>query len=460
MIAVFVLFAVTWVIRDSIKEPYRLVSLTGLVVFTIIGFLGSRNRKKIKWRPVLWGLGLQFVFAIFILRTEYGYTVFKWTGDCFTSLLGFSKAGSSFVFGDLSQLAFSAFPAICYFSALVSLLWYLGIVQFLVKKIGWLLNVTMGTTPPESLSAAGNIFLGNATTPLLILPFLQSMTESELHALMTSSFASISGAALAVYVSVGASATHLISASVISAPAGLAMAKLLCPETEDSPSKNIAEITMEKPKVQNIFEAISEGARTSIAAVANLVVNMIAFLGILRLANSILGWLGSMVNVPQFSFEFVCSYLFMPFAFVMGVPWNDVFMVGELLGINTFVSTLVAYQRLVVYRNNRNNETFSTHQDPGFVSISHRGEVITTYALCGFSTIMSAGICLGILGSFMPERRGVLAKHVIRALVAGTLACFTTACVAGLLYEENVYTNPANASALISSLKNKSVTVP
>ena len=173
--------------------------------------------------------------------------------------------------------------------------------------------------------------------------------------------------------------------------------------------------------------------------IANLVVNLIAFLGVMTLLNSILGWLGSMVNVPQLSFEFVCSFVFMPFAVVMGVPWDDVFVVGELLGINTFVSTFIAYQRLTVYRNNRNNQTLTGYQAPGFTTISQRGEVITTYALCGYSTITSIGISLGILGSFIPERRGTLAKHVVRALVAGTLACFCTACVAGILFEEDAY---------------------
>jgi len=434
----FSVFVAVWVIRDSLKEPYRLVSISGLFVFVAIGFVTSRHRKQIKWKPVVGGFALQFLFGILVLRTPYGYSAFKWLGDRFSILMATSRVGSRFVFGDLKAIAFTALPFISCFASLVCLMWYFGMIQFLVKKIGWLLGMTLGTTPPESMSAAANIFLGISTTPLLILPYLKGMTESELHALMTSAFASISGAGLAVYVSVGASATHLISASLISAPAGLAMAKLMCPETEDSPSKNISDIKMEKAKYQNPFEAISDGARISIGAIASIVVNIIAFLGVLELLNGVLRWLGAMVDVPQLSFEFICSYLFMPFALVMGVPWSDLGAAGEILGINSFVGTFIAFQRIAVLKENRLNQTLTNGGGGGekLPVMSHRAEVISTYALCGYSTVTSIGIVLGILGSFIPERFGVLAKLVVRSLCAGTLACFCTACMAGLLYVE------------------------
>ena len=289
----------------------------------------------------------------------------------------------------------------------------------------------MGTSPAESFNAAGNIFIGQTEAPLLIRPFLEGMTESELHAVMTGGFATIAGSVLATYIHFGVSAHHLLTASVMSAPAALAMSKLMCPEVEEPAVKKVEDIKVEKTDEKNILEAIAVGAAMSIGLVANIAVMLIAFLSLLKCANSVLGWFGSMVGEPAFSFEYICSYLFMPFAYIMGVSWDDSFKVAELLGVKTFLNEFVAYDRFSVFIKNKAKGTGDT--------LSSRSEVITTYALCGFANFGSMGIQLGGIGCLAPGKKKVLAKHVLRALVAGTLACFMTACIAGILYEEGKY---------------------
>ena len=444
-VILFILFVFSWIIYDSVDNPERLISLAGLFIYIFIGFLLSANRSRIKWRPVLWGFALQFVFGLLILRTNAGYGVFKWIGDRITIFLGFSSEGSIFLFRDLPQFAFTILPVIAYFSSFTYLVWYLGIIQVVIKKIAWLLEITMGTSPAESFNAAGNIFIGQTEAPLLIRPFLEGMTESELHAVMTGGFATISGSVLAIYIHFGISATHLLSASIMSAPAALAMSKLMYPEVEEPSVKSVEEITVETTNERNVFEAIAEGATMSISLVASMVVNLIAFLSLLKCANSILGWLGSMVGEPAFSFEFICSYALMPFAYIMGVSWDDSFIAAELLGVKTFLNEFVAYQRLSVYIKNRETGSGNT--------LSIRSEVIITYALCGFANFGAMGIVLGCISSLVPSKRGVLAKHLLRALVAGTLACFMTACIAGLLYETSI-----NNVTTVSASRNTSVT--
>ena len=434
-IILFIAFVIFWIAYDTAKNSERLISLAGLFVYMIIGFLFSTNRNKIKWRPILWGFLLQFVFGLLILRTDVGFQVFKWIGDRVAILLGFSSDASAFFFRGLPQFAFIILPIIAYFSALIYLLWYFGIINVVIVKLGWVFQITMGTTPGESVSAAGNIFLGMVISPLLIRPFLAQMTESELHAIMTGGFATIAGSVLGTYIYLfGISATHLISASVMSAPAALAMSKLMCPEVEEPVIKSVDNIRIQETEEKNAFEAAAVGASMSISLIANVVVNLIAFISLLACANSILAWLGSMVGEPALSFEFICSYIFMPFAYIMGVSWDDSFKVAELFGIKTFLNEFVAYQRLSMLIRSSKIGIGPT--------LSTRSQVIATYALCGFANIGSMGFTIGGLSALVPSKRTVFAKHVVRAMVAGTLACFMTACIAGLLYEEKAFGPP------------------
>ena len=262
-VVAFVVFVLLWLICDTAKPPSRFISLVGLFAFVLIGYVFSTHRNDINWRPVIWGFALQFVFGLIVLRTNAGYQVFKWMGDVVATLLAFSSAGAEFVFPGLNQFAFTVLPIIPYFSALTYLLWYLGVVQILIKKVGWLLQCTLGTSPAESFNAAANIFIGMTTAPLHIRPFLQGMTESELHAVMTGGFATIAGSVLAIYIHFGVSASHLISASIMSAPAALAMSKLMCPEVEEPEVSYILSFSHLNFEVKRRTEKLSPN-RTSI----------------------------------------------------------------------------------------------------------------------------------------------------------------------------------------------------
>ncbi|XP_071478847.1 solute carrier family 28 member 3-like [Diadema antillarum] len=420
------------------ENPIQLVSFAGLVFFIVFLYVFSKYPDRVKWRPVIWGLVLQFIFGLLILRTYPGYVLFQWIGDVVQKFLGYSAAGSEFLFGeDYNEhyFAFAVLPIVLYFSSAIAILYYWGVMQVVIEKIAWLMQRTMRTSASESLNAAGNIFIGQTEAPLLIRPFLKDMTRSEIHAVMTGGFATIAGSVLGAYVLSGISAAHLVSASVMSAPAALAVSKLFYPETEKSATANCEDIVIEKGSERNFVEAASNGASMAIPLVLNIAANLIAFLSLLALVNALLGYFGGLVGYPELTFELICSYVFMPLAFIMGVEWSDCRKVAELIGIKTFVNEFVAYDELAKLIENRENGL-----EP---SLSLRSEVIATYALCGFANIGSIGIQLGGLTPLAPEKRADLAAVAIRALVAGTIACFMTACIAGVLYvpEEVLPTN-------------------
>ncbi|XP_070579751.1 solute carrier family 28 member 3-like isoform X2 [Ptychodera flava] len=414
-------------------NPEQMISVVGLVFFVVFCFIFSKAPLQVKWRPVLWGLALQFLLGLFILRTKAGYDAFKWLGDQCQIFLEYTDAGSRFLFGDLYTnhfFAFKVLPVVIYFSCVISILYYWNVMQFLISKIAWIMQVTMKTSATESLNAAGNIFIGQTEAPLLIKPFLKDMTKSELHAVMTGGFATIAGSVLGAYIAFGISSSHLISASVMSAPAALAIAKLFYPEIEHSNYMSQEQVIkrMEKENQRNVIEAASSGASTAVSLVGNIAANLIAFIALLEFLNAVLSWLGGMVGYEELSFELICSYVFMPIAWLMGTPWEDCHLVAELIGIKTFINEFVAYARLAEILENRGI--------PGSKTISKRGEVIATYALCGFANIGSVGIQLGGITPMCPQRKGDLAEVAIRALIAGTVACFMTACIAGVLYED------------------------
>ncbi|PIK55340.1 putative solute carrier family 28 member 3 isoform X3 [Apostichopus japonicus] len=416
-------------------NPEQLISAGGLLVFILITYVFSKHPRHVKWRPVIWGLVLQFLLGILILRTQLGFQVFEWLGNVTRSFLEFSDAGAKFVFGKDTFMdhffAFKVLPVVIYFSAAISVFYHWGIMQVVISKIAWLMQNTMRTTASESLNAAGNIFIGQTEAPLLIRPLLKDMTKSELHAVMTGGFATIAGSVLGAYISFGISPSHLLSASVMSAPAALAISKLFYPETKKSKTKNIEDIELPKGEHRNVIEAASYGAYTAVPLALNIAGNLIAFLALLALLNGILGYLGGLAGVPELSFEFICSYVFMPIAFMMGVEPKDCRIVAELVGAKTFINEFYAYEKLSEYIENRVSGTGP--------QLSIRSEVIATYALCGFANIGSIGIQLGGLIPLAPTRKGDLADIAIRALIAGSVACFMTACVAGVLYDESNY---------------------
>lgn len=426
---------IVWLGVDTSKRPEQLISFAGVWMFVIVLYLLSAHRSAVKWRPVFWGLGLQFCIGLFVIRTQPGFIAFKWLGDQVKIFLDYTKAGSSFVFGDLIAdiFAFQALPIIVFFSSVMSILYFLGIMQWLILKISWVMQVTMGTAPTETLSVAGNIFVGQTEAPLLIRPYLKDMTKSEIHAVMTGGFATIAGSVMGAFISFGIDASSLISASVMAAPCALAISKLSFPETEESVFKAGENIKVDCGDEGNILEAASSGASASIGLCANIAANLIAFLAILDFINKALSWAGGMVGFPALTFELICSYVFMPVAFMMGIPYEESFTVAELLGTKLFLNEFVAYEKLSALKANRLNG-LDFEIDGKIQWISVRSETITTYALCGFANLSSLGIVIGGLSSICPSRRGDISAMVLRAMLTGTCVTMVNACIAGILF--------------------------
>lgn len=407
----------------------RFTSLLGLIAFTTIAYLISVNRRSVNWKPVLWGIALQIIFALIILKTAVGFAVFQFLGNLVTRFLDFSDAGASFVFGENFRdfyFAFKVLPTIIFFSAFISLLYHYGLLQRIVGGIAWVMMRTMKTSGSETLSCAGNIFVGQTEAPLLIKPYVSTATQSELHAIMTGGFATIAGGVMAAYISFGIPAEHLIAASVMSAPAALAISKLMYPETEESPTRGEVSLKVERTSI-NAIDAIAAGAIDGLKLVLNVGAMLIAFLGILAMLNALLGWMGGLIGLPTLSLELILSYLLAPIAWLMGVPWADAGQVAILLGKKTILNEFIAYLDLqaLIENGKKTGENLPT--------ISERSVIIATYALCGFSNLGSIGIQIGGIGSIAPDRQHDLARLGLRAMIAGTLACFMTAAIAGML---------------------------
>uniref|UniRef100_A0A8C0IZH5 Sodium/nucleoside cotransporter n=1 Tax=Chelonoidis abingdonii TaxID=106734 RepID=A0A8C0IZH5_CHEAB len=442
---------VTWLVLDTSKRPEQLISFAGLCAFVLFLFACSKHHAAVPWRTVFWGLGLEFVLGLFIIRTDPGFEAFQWLGNQIQIFLSYTTAGSSFIFGDrliMEAFAFQALPIVVFFSCVMSILYYVGLMQWVILKISWLLQITMGTTPTETLSVAGNIFVGQTEAPLLVLPYLADMTLSEVHAVMTGGFATIAGSVMGAYMSFGIDPSSLIAASVMAAPCALAMAKLVYPEVEESKFKSKEGVKLARGAEQNILEAASNGAATSVGLVANIAANLIAFLAVLKFINVALSWFGEMVNIKGLSFQVICSYILMPVAFLMGADWADSPLVAELLGIKIFLNEFVAYEQLSTYKKNRLSglEEWSGDRKQW---ISMRAEIITTFALCGFANLSSIGITLGGLTSMVPQRKSEFSSIVLRALLTGGCVSMLNACVAGILYVPRG--EVADCSAFLSS---------
>ncbi|KFO93308.1 Solute carrier family 28 member 3, partial [Buceros rhinoceros silvestris] len=317
-------------------------------------------------------------------------------------------------------------PIVVFFSTVMSMLYHVGFMQWLAGKVGRLMQIFMGTTPVESLVAAGNIFVGQIESPLLVQPYLPYITRSELHAIMTAGFSTIAGSVLGAYISFGVSASHLLTASVMSAPASLAASKLFWPETEKPTITLRSGLQTARGESKNLLEAASQGASNSILLVANIAVNLISFLSLLAFLDSALSWVGNLFDYPQLNFENICAYVFMPFSFMMGVDWEDSFTVGGLLGYKTFFNEFVAYERLSKMIHDR-EKGGSMYINGVKQHMTVRSEVIATYALCGFANFGSLGMVIGGLTSIAPSKKKEIAGGARRAMVAGTeiVTCFT-----------------------------------
>ena len=402
-----------------------LLGILGLFTLLSIAFLLSENKRAINIKTVIYGLAFQLIFALFILKTPFGAPIFSFLDKSINILIGFSSSGSDFLFKSyidgvgfhpgLINFAFSTLPTIIFFSSLVAVLYHFGILQAIIKFIARRMQLTLGTSGSETLSVAGNIFLGQTESPLMVRPFVSKMTKSELMAVMTGGFATVSGGVLAIYVSwltdIQGIAGHLLAASVMSAPAALVVAKIIYPETEESQTMGDVNVNIEQTNI-NAMEALSNGATDGLKLAANIAAMLIAFISFVAMVNYFLSFAGT-------SMEEIFGIIFRPLAWTMGVPWNEAQIVGMLMGKKIVLTELVAYGDLQnLIRDGM---------------ISERSAIISTYALCGFSNFASIGIQLGGIGAMAPDRKKDLAKLVTKAMFGGAIASWLTATIAGLL---------------------------
>ncbi len=399
----------------------RIISAFGLIVFLAISYALSVRRRAVRWRTVVWGMGLEFVLALLILKTPTGLIAFKSLGDIVSNFLGFSDVGAKFVFGENYKehlFAFQVLPTIIFFSAFISVLYHYGILQWVVKGLAWVMMKTMKTSGAESLSCAGNVFLGPTESPLIVKPYVLTMTQSELFAVMTGGFATVAGGVLGAYLSFGVPTEHLIAAFFMTAPTSLVVAKLLYPETEVADTAGKVSMDVETTYV-NVIDAATTGAIDGVKLAVNVGVMIIAFLGLLAAVNALLGWLGGLVGLRQLSLEWILSFAMAPVAWLMGVPLADCGQVGALLGKKTILNEFIAYLDLKTLIEKR--------------QLSERAVIIATYALCNFANIGSIGITIGGITGIAPQRQHDLARMGVRSMIGGLLASFITACIAGIL---------------------------
>ena len=402
----------------------RFIGILGILVLLAIAFAMSNNRKSIPWRLVIWGLGLQLIFAIFILKTPIGQPFFGAIDTAIKKILSFSDAGSDFLFqsfgagiveAPLMNFAFRILPTLIFFSSLIAILYHFGIIQFIVKWVARAMQKTMRTSGSETLSVSANIFVGQTEAPLMVRPFVSKMTKSELMAVMVGGFATVAGGIMAMYVKILADipgiAGHLMAASIMSAPAALVIAKIIYPETESSDTMGDLKIELEK-KDDNVMEALSRGATDGMKLAANVGAMLVAFVAMIALVNAILGVMG-------LSLQQILGWIFSPLAWVMGIPWHEAGTMGTLMGEKLVLTELIAYGDLAELR--------ATN------SISDRTAIIASYALCGFANFASVGIQLGGIGGIAPGRRKDLAKLGLKAMFGGALASWITATLAGIL---------------------------
>jgi CNT family concentrative nucleoside transporter len=405
--------------------------LVGLIVILGIGYSLSTNRRAIDRRTVAWGLGLQIVFALLVLKTEAGQRLFQTLGAGITRLLEFAGVGSAFVFGPLGDkqawprimstilgqegaryaviFAFQVLPTIIFIAALFAILYYFGVMQLVVRFFAWAMRRVMRASGAESLNVAASIFMGQTEAPLTIRPYLPDMTESELMTVMTSGMAHISGGIMAAYILFGIEARHLLTAVIMTAPGTIMMAKILVPETQVPRTMGTVLIEVERTDV-NVIDAAGRGTSEGLGLALNVGAMLISFLALVALVNALLGLAG-------LSLEMIFGWVFAPIAWSMGVPWRDAPVIGNLLGTRMALNEFVAYSQL----------------GPMKSSLDPRSFTIATFALCGFANFSSIGIQIGGIGSLAPARRHDLARLGLRAMLAGTMANFLTATIAGFL---------------------------
>lgn len=404
-------------------------SVLGIVVLLIIAVLFSNNRKAINLRTVLGALAIQIGFAALILYVPYGRDALQATANGVSNVIAYGNEGINFVFGGLADpsnvgfiFAVKVLPIIVFFSGLISVLYYLGIMQAVIKVIGGALQAALGTSKAESMSAAANIFVGQTEAPLVVRPYIKNMTQSELFAIMAGGTASIAGSVMAGYAGMGVPLTYLIAASFMAAPAGLLFAKILFPQTEQFTDKQPDTDDSEKPT--NVLEAMAGGASAGMQLALNVGAMLIAFVGLIALINGILGGVGGWFGYGDLTLQSIFGWVFKPLAYLIGVSWEESAVAGQMIGLKLAVNEFVGYLEFAKYL-----------QPDTAVVLSEKTKAIITFALCGFANFSSIAILIGGIGGMAPNRRGDVARLGLKAVVAGTLANLMSATIAGLFIE-------------------------
>ena len=404
-------------------------SVLGIVVLLIIAVLFSNNRKAINLRTVLGALAIQIGFAALILYVPFGRDALQATANGVSNVIAYGNEGINFVFGGLADpsnvgfiFAVKVLPIIVFFSGLISVLYYLGIMQAVIKVIGGALQAALGTSKAESMSAAANIFVGQTEAPLVVRPYIKNMTQSELFAIMAGGTASIAGSVMAGYAGMGVPLTYLIAASFMAAPAGLLFAKILFPQTEQFNDKQPETDDSEKPT--NVLEAMAGGASAGMQLALNVGAMLIAFVGLIALINGILGGVGGWFGYGDLTLQSIFGWIFKPLAYLIGVSWDESAIAGQMIGMKLAVNEFVGYLEFAKYL-----------QPDTAVVLSEKTKAIITFALCGFANFSSIAILIGGIGGMAPNRRGDVARLGLKAVVAGTLANLMSATIAGLFIE-------------------------
>ncbi len=442
--------------REGLDTPLtgRLMGLVGMATMVAIAWAISTDRRKVNWRIVGIGIALQAAFGFLVLKTGVGKALFSGANQAFIKLLGFTRDGAAFIFGNLvynnvpvgavtrtppesspleiaelwantgASFAFLVLPTIIFFSSLMSVLYHLGLMQRIVRAIAWVMQRTMGTSGAETLSVAGNIFVGQTESPLLIKPFVGGMTASELNTVMVGGFATIAGGVMAAYVGMLSPyfpdiAGHLLTASVMNAPAALLISKVLVPELATPVTKGSVKLEIKKQDA-NVIDAAASGAAQGLQLALNVGAMLLAFIALINLIDYGVGALGSAVGLVDLSLQRIFGWVLSPLAWLMGVPWGDAGTVGALIGVKTVVNEFVAYLQLAGTLD-------------GGVGLSPRGAIIATYALLGFANFSSIAIQIGGIGGIAPARRSDLSRLGLRAMIGGNLAAFMSASLAGML---------------------------
>jgi len=412
----------------------RFTGILGILAVLLAAWLGSTDRKRIRWRTVAWGLGLQVTFAFLVLRFDYGQRAMTWAGGVVNSMLSATFAGTQVLFGQLgmpnggafgkmiaptsaSIFAFQVLPTIIFISAFFAVLYHIGVMQIIIRALAWIMLKTMRISGAESMNVAASIFMGQTEAPLTIRPFLSKATRSELMVIMTSGMAHVSGGIMAMYISQGVEARHLLSAVIMTSPGTILIAKMLVPETSIPATEGKVVIPKDElHKDENLIGAIARGTIDGGKLAMNVAIMLISFLALVALLDMLLTWIHAGIPFVPGSLGQILGYLFAPVAWLIGVPWHDCLAIGNLLGTRMALNEVIAYIDLGKLK----------------ATLDPRSFTIATFALCGFANLGSIGMQIGGIGALVPERRNDLAKLGIRAMLAGTMANLISASIAGM----------------------------